>query len=59
MQRETKDCWECHSELPRTEFFSAKDFPDGLYPICVYCIREVRENKRKLSVRVRGLGRYL
>jgi len=54
-----KQCWECHSELPKSEFYYDKDFPDGLYPVCVYCIREVRENKRKLEIKVKGLGRYL
>ena len=57
--QETKQCWECHSELPKSEFYEDKDFKDGLFPICTYCITEVQEGRRVLDMQVRGLGKYL
>lgn len=59
MSRDTKDCWECGSELPRTEFYYDRGFPDELYPICTYCISEVKEGKRTLTNEIKGLGKYL
>lgn len=46
MVRDTKQCWNCHSELPRSEFKYDPNYPDRLFPNCVYCIREMQEGTR-------------
>lgn len=42
----TKQCWTCHSELPKTEFKYDSRYPDKLFPDCTYCIRELQEGTR-------------
>ena len=46
MSRSTKQCWTCHSELPRSEFKYDSKYPDNLFPDCVHCIRELHEGLR-------------
>jgi len=42
-----KQCWECHSELPKSDFKYDSKYPDKLFPYCVYCIREMERGLRK------------
>lgn len=44
--RDTKQCWTCHSVLPKSEFKYDFKFPDKLFPDCVYCIRELHGGTR-------------
>jgi len=46
MKRETKQCWNCHSELPISEFKYDHNYLDKLFPYCVYCIREMQAGTR-------------
>ncbi len=53
------DCWECREELPLSEFPYDKNFPKHIFPVCRYCLREIKNEKRKPSLIIRGYGYHL
>lgn len=46
-----RDCWECGSELPVSEFRTDFNFPDDLYPICEFCVYEIELGVRKQQIK--------
>jgi len=53
------NCQECREVLPLSEFPYDKNYPRYKFPICVYCLREIRNKKRKASIRLRGYAYHL
>jgi len=52
-------CWECGEELPLSEFPYDKNFPTYVFPVCEYCLREIRNKTREASVVIRGYAYHL
>ncbi len=46
MSRDTKDCAECNSELPLSEFRTDFRYLDQLFPLCEFCFREFNNGVR-------------
>jgi len=47
--RDTKDCVECGSELPLTDYRTDFRYRDNLFPVCEYCLREANAGVRKFN----------